>query len=172
MKLVKHKCVSWGGVPYIYGANLQDQMVMCCSCNEVFEKKDLHTDCNGVTPEFRMVNDQFILLPGPGHLEINMGRIALSLMWDPILKTISSLLGFRTLMLNWCLRLVLTTIEHNKFSQLYSNPFRRSWWCHTCGFVWRMSPGHQVQVTESGLRQPKWLITLTCSIITVHSPTF
>ena len=28
------------GVPYVYGAKLQDEMVRCSVCNEVFENKD------------------------------------------------------------------------------------------------------------------------------------
>ena len=37
-----------------------------------------------------------LLLPGPGHMELNVARILLKLLWHPLTSQLASLLGFRT----------------------------------------------------------------------------
>ena len=81
------------GVPYVYLSNVQDHTVKCETCGAIFSDSTEHSDCNGLSKPYY---GDFILLPGPGHIEINMGRAALKLMWEPVLNHISSLLGFRS----------------------------------------------------------------------------
>lgn len=85
--------VASDGVPYVYAANLQDLTVKCDECGLIFKDIEEHTNCSGIAKQFF---DSFILIPGPGHIEINMGRAALKLMWEPVLQHIASLLGFRS----------------------------------------------------------------------------
>ena len=45
---------------------------------------------------FHNLFHNIILLPGPGHLELNMGRLLLKLLWVPFLNKIVEFLGFYT----------------------------------------------------------------------------
>ena len=45
---------------------------------------------------FHNLFHNIILLPGPGHTELNMGCLSLKLLWVPFLNKIVKLLGFRT----------------------------------------------------------------------------
>ena len=65
------------GVPYVYAANLQDFTVKCDECGLIFKDIEEHINCSGAT---KQLFNGFILIPGPGHIEIDMGHAALKLM--------------------------------------------------------------------------------------------
>ena len=103
--------IACDGVPYVYAANIQDHMVKCNECGDVYDDKENHSHCSGIAKP--LFND-FILLPGPGHIEINMGSAALKLMWEPVLQHIASLLGFR---LSNAKRVFKAGIDHHRTRQ-------------------------------------------------------
>ena len=45
---------------------------------------------------FQAVFDNVVLVPGPGHIVINMTRLLLSLLWEPFIKEFAKMLGFHT----------------------------------------------------------------------------
>ena len=88
-------------MPYIYASIIQDTHVNCSIC-----KKEI---CNQVSQDefedlkrehdlcqFQGLFSSIVLLPGPGDIELNMGRILLKLLWVTFLNRIVHLLGFRT----------------------------------------------------------------------------
>ena len=41
------------------------------------------------------LHKDLLLLPGPGHMELNEARILLKLLWNPLISQLASMLGFR-----------------------------------------------------------------------------
>ena len=82
------------GVPYTIASNLQDKYLFCNVCKEEIKNmvdieelekmKSGHTALHqNETCTFHNLFYNIILLPGPGHLELNMGRLLLKLLWVP-----------------------------------------------------------------------------------------
>ena len=98
------------GVPYVHVSDIQDHLLECTECKEEVDSKDLSIDewndflkshaeqhPNSSTQfTFKRIFDNLILTPGPGHIEMNMARLLLKLLWEPFLCEFSKLLGFRT----------------------------------------------------------------------------
>ena len=56
-------------------------------------------ECNSNLPvksRFMPLHKDLLLLPGPGHMELNEARILLKLLWHPLISQLASMLGFRT----------------------------------------------------------------------------
>ena len=49
-----------------------------------------------INERFQYQHDDVLLLPGPGHIELNSARLLLKFLWQPLFSTLASLLGFRT----------------------------------------------------------------------------
>ena len=95
------------GVPYTIPSNLQDKYLFCNICKEEIKNmvdieelekmKSEHAALHqNETCTFHNLFHNIILLPGPGHLELNMGRLLLKLLWVPFLNKIVEFLGFYT----------------------------------------------------------------------------
>ena len=95
------------GVPYTIASNLQDKYLFCNICKEEIKnmvgieelektKREHAALHQNKTCTFHNLFHNIILLPGPGHTELNMGCLSLKLLWVPFLNKIVKLLGFRT----------------------------------------------------------------------------
>ena len=69
------------------------------------------------TCTFHNLFHNIILLPGPGHLELNMGCLLLKLLWVPFLNEIMKLLGFHT---EKAQLIVKNGIDHHRTQQILS----------------------------------------------------
>ena len=104
LKQICHMCkldserkwvVVWSDrVPYLYGSQLQDLLV-CSVCKQDVSKTSLSFHCCR-NASFRPQFDGLILRPGPGHIEMNMAKCLLAVLWVPILSKVSAQLGFRS----------------------------------------------------------------------------
>ena len=98
------------GVPSVYASDIQDHHLKCSDCKEKVDTKGLSKDeweefltihkethkNNSFEFEFNQAFDNIILVPRPGHIEMNMARLLLRLLWEPFLCEFAKLLGFRT----------------------------------------------------------------------------
>ena len=103
----------WGflhsdGGPYVIASNLQDNAMICKHCQEKFDRRDFteeewleleaeHKTQHAVTESpFAYEFSDVLLLPGPGHIEMNVGKKLLGLLWTPFLRDYIKALGFRS----------------------------------------------------------------------------
>ena len=63
------------------------------------------------------LHKDLLLLPGPGHMELNVARILLKLLWHPLISQLASLLGFRTPRAKDFVR---EGIDHHRTTQILS----------------------------------------------------
>ena len=87
------------GVPFVYASDIQDYYLKCSDCKDEWEEfltihKETHK--NESEFEFKQIFDNIILVPCPGHIEMNMARLLLRLLWKPFLCEFAKLLGFHT----------------------------------------------------------------------------
>ena len=94
----------------MYASDIQNYYLKCSDCKEEVDTKGLSKDeweefltihkethRNDTSEfEFKQIFDNIILVPGPGHIEMNMARLLLRLLWEPFLCEFPKLLGFRT----------------------------------------------------------------------------
>ena len=74
------------GVPYVYAADVQDNIYICCICDTTIEKCDIDShrrSHDDEIVEFRHAFDDFVLRAGPGHMEMNMAKTLLQFGWVP-----------------------------------------------------------------------------------------
>ena len=64
---------------------------------------------------FKKPFENLILIPGSGHIELNMGRKVLNLLWVPLLCRIAQMLGFQT---EKALAIVKSRIGHHHTGQI------------------------------------------------------
>ncbi|XP_046346471.2 uncharacterized protein LOC124127059 [Haliotis rufescens] len=93
------------GLPYNLASRVIDNHYTCSICNatDIHGMSDLqkHLDydhnqpCHN--PQEHRTFGNILLLPGPGHMEINMAKASFKLLWDVILKDLGIMLGFRTI---------------------------------------------------------------------------
>ena len=98
MIVTKWTFVISDGVPYVYASTIQDSL-QCTICEEYIDSsdKDIHVALHESDHiSFKKPFENLILIPGPGHIELNMGRKLLNLLWVPLLRRIAQMLGFRT----------------------------------------------------------------------------
>ena len=104
------------GVPYLYACQIQDNVHKCLSCGELtsisVSKEQCCANCD-LSPAYT----EFLLRPGPGHIELNMARCLLSSMWVPLISHIAVQLGFRT---DRALEVVRKGIDHHRSRQILS----------------------------------------------------
>ena len=86
------------GVPYLYGCKGQDQE------DDIFSK--------------------FLFRPGPGHIELNMARLLLEFLWDPVCKDVAKRLGFKT---PRALDVVKRGVDHHRSRQILGIVFEALW---------------------------------------------
>ena len=70
------------GVPYVYASTIQDSL-QCTVCEEYIDSsdKDIHVALHESDHiSFANPFENLILIPGPGHIELNMGRKLLNLL--------------------------------------------------------------------------------------------
>ena len=86
------------GVPYTFGAVIQDEFKECSICLCFVQNGDLeeHSKMHeGDEFSFQIPFNRIHLRPGPGHIEMNIARLILSLLWVPFIKDLANDLGFR-----------------------------------------------------------------------------
>lgn len=130
------------GVPYDFASTLQDRYKVCGICsnyidNELLtEHSKFHAVKEDAIAEFTLPFERIFLRPGPGHIELNMGRVLLSFLWEPFMKSFAQELGFRT---PNALKVFKNGIDHHRTCQVLEScligftkellvPFVRS--CH------------------------------------------
>ena len=98
------------GVPYVYSSDIQDYYLKCSDCKEEVDTKGLlkdeweefltihkETHKNDTSEfEFKQIFNKITLILGPGHIEMNMARLLLWLLWEPFLCEFAKFLGFCT----------------------------------------------------------------------------
>lgn len=77
------KCVTitCDGVPYTHASDIQDEWKICSVCHDLIGKGEerSHTVSHEEENiEFKRPFPELLLLPGPGHIEMNMGKKLLS----------------------------------------------------------------------------------------------
>ena len=83
------------GLPFLYGSQLADSMYVCVSVKAEFDKSAF-TDEEWVTVETEKCNinrkqnlkplyDEILLIPGPGHIELNAAHCLLKMLWELML---------------------------------------------------------------------------------------
>ena len=88
-------------VPYLLGCKLTDALT-CVSCGEEVTRSEMkshsevHHNGNDSEVEFQQLFGNIFLRPGPGHIELNMARSLLKLLWEPYMQHFAVLLGFRS----------------------------------------------------------------------------
>ena len=103
-----NSCIGW--VPCIQASDIQDNFYICNNCNIEVDRKNITDEefneyiqvhcqsCkqnNGTEAEqFSQRHQDVLLLPGPGHMEFNKGRMLLKFLWYPFVSYLSTLLGF------------------------------------------------------------------------------
>ena len=91
--------VAWSdGIPYLYGCDLQDNLIICSKCSDIFHKVsvDEHRLLHDNSEHYSPLIDFLILRPGPGHIELNMAKALLAVLWIPFLSDFAKELGFRS----------------------------------------------------------------------------
>ena len=105
------------GVPYVYASTIQDSLKGTV-CEEYIDSSDkaihvaLHERDHIL---FAKPFENLIFIPGPGHIELNMGKELLNLLGVPMLCRIAQMLGFRT---EKALAVVKSGIDHHRTGQI------------------------------------------------------
>ena len=105
------------GVPCVYASTIQDSL-KCTVCEEYIDSSDkaihvaLHERDHIL---FAKPFENLIFIPGPGHIELNMGKELLNLLGVPMLCRIAQMLGFRT---EKALAVVKSGIDHHRTGQI------------------------------------------------------
>ena len=115
--------VVWSdGVPYIFMHKLIESIYVCSMCQtEIdisktsFEIHCLNCEHMNNDSDFHRLFDFIIPRPGPGHIEINMAKTLLSLLWKPFLCHFAVILGFRS---SRAQDVVRTGIDHHRSRQI------------------------------------------------------
>ena len=89
------------GLPYVLCSKIVDNYHLCPTCSELFKKKDLFLKHLNVHP----VDDvnkcrkygNILLLPGLGHMEINLTKAMFKLLWKVVLKDLAVMLGWKSI---------------------------------------------------------------------------
>ena len=121
------------GVPYILASDIQDNFYICNNCNIEVDRKNITDEefneyiqvhcqsCkqnNGTEAEqFLQRHQHILLLPGPGHMELNEGKMLLKFLWYPFVSYLSTLLGFRTPRAK---DVVKEGVDHHRTKQVFS----------------------------------------------------
>ena len=95
----KWVAVMCDGVSYTFGAVIQVEFKECSICLCFVQNGDLEKHVKmheGDEFLFQIPFNRIHLRPGPGHIEMNIARLLLSLLWVPFIKDLANDLGFRT----------------------------------------------------------------------------
>ena len=115
------------GVPYVQLSEMQDDIFKCTHCEVELDKRNFENSVNfeaskeehlrqhELTTSFVPKFDDIIILPGPGHIELNMGRKLLNLLWTPLLSDYVTALGFRSVNAQ---NVVRRGIDHHRTRQI------------------------------------------------------
>ena len=80
---------------------MRDNYFTCLTCKELFKKKDAflnHTITNPTdNVNFCKKYGNIFLIPGLGHMEINLTKAFFKLLWNVILKELAIMLGWTTI---------------------------------------------------------------------------
>ena len=108
-------------VPYLLGSKVQDETLKCALCEEMVKKTDMkqHQTQNhqDQETEYETWFDDIFLRPGPGHIELNMARALMKLLWDPFLQHFTILLGFRSPRAQ---EIIHNGVDHHRSRQIIS----------------------------------------------------
>ena len=119
--------VVWSdGVPYLYMCKLLDRLYVCSVCRQEIDIRSVsmaeHIDVEHPAVEITEREStgtrlfSYVLpMPGPGHIELNMAKALLSLMWTPILSHFVKQLGFRT---SHAQDVVRNGVDHHRSRQI------------------------------------------------------
>ena len=102
----EHRARKWGlvycdGQPYNLAAKLQDTLYECPICKKHIFANNLDThikQCGIITPDINIskVFENIILMPGLGHVELNMLRCYFKLTWDIVMEHVGSTMNFKS----------------------------------------------------------------------------
>ena len=129
----KRTILASDGVPYILASDIQDNFYICNNCNIEVDRKNITDEefneyiqvhcqsckqSNGTEAEqFSKRHQDILLLPGPGHMELNEGKMLLKFLWYPFVSYLSTLLGFRTPRAK---DVVKEGVNHHRTKQIFS----------------------------------------------------
>ena len=89
------------GLPYILCSRIIDNYYVCPTCHELFKKKELFFNHVKVHPVDEIGEckkyGKVLLLPGLGHMEINLTKAMFKLLWKVVLKDLALMLGWRSI---------------------------------------------------------------------------
>ena len=86
------------GVPYVHASTIQDSL-QCTVCEEYIDSsdKDIHIALHERDHiSFAKPLETLKLIPGPGHIQLNIGKKLLNLLWVPMLCRSAQMLSFQT----------------------------------------------------------------------------
>ena len=108
---------------------LNDNLFVCNICGEEINKGDMRfkmwnsflvkhkNKCSG---SFELLFSNLMLVPGPGHIELNLARLLFRFLWQPFLSHFVKCLGFRAVKAQ---QVVLNGVDHHCCKQLFSSCF-------------------------------------------------
>lgn len=112
------------GSPYILESRLMNKSFICSFCSDDFSNKssfETHlTENHGVCDIKSELNKcreygKVLLIPGLGHIEINMIKGLFKLLWPIYFKDLAAMLGFRTVRAQTCCQ---NATDHHKAMQV------------------------------------------------------
>lgn len=112
------------GSPYVLGSRLIESSCKCYQCYASFSDRDSikkHLRQMHELPEAQcslskcMEYGNILLVPGPGHFQINMAKACFKLFWHVFLTDLAFLLGFKTPKAQTCCQMAT---NHHKAMQI------------------------------------------------------
>ena len=104
---IQNKTTEWiavvcDGLPFHLCSKMMDNYFVCATCKLEFKKKKDFQDHQSVHPAETNIYEclkygQILLLPGIGHMEINITKAMFKLLWEICLKELAILLGWKSL---------------------------------------------------------------------------
>ena len=131
MEHVQHHCSTTGknksrewtylwcdAVPYLLGSKVVEETFRCTLCGEIVMKNDKasHSALHKKEQvEFELWFGDLFFRPGPGHIELNMGRALLKMLWSPFLHHFAIVPGFRS---PWAQQVIFNGVDHHRTRQI------------------------------------------------------
>ena len=89
------------GLPFLLCSKMIDNYLTCQTCEELSKKKDAFVNHTITHPtdnvNFCKKYGNILLIPGLGHIEINLTKAFFKLLWNVILKEFVIMLGWKTI---------------------------------------------------------------------------
>lgn len=89
------------GLPYVLCSKIIENYHVCPTCNELFKKREVFINHVKVHPTDDINKckkyGNILLLPGLGHMEINLTKALFKLLWKVLLKDLALMLGWKSI---------------------------------------------------------------------------